>query len=55
MALLFGLALVIPFLRSFYELSKPTGEAVVAWAVGVALGIGGMLAALRVLTRWRPG
>jgi magnesium-transporting ATPase (P-type) len=49
MALLFGLALVIPFLRDFYELSKPTGEAVAAWALGVALGIGGMLAALRLL------
>jgi len=49
MALLFGLALVVPFLRDFYELSKPTGEAVVAWAVGAALGIGGMLGALRFL------
>ena len=51
MALLFGLALVIPFLRDFYELSKPTGEAVVAWALGVALGVGGMLGAgaLRLL------
>jgi cation-transporting P-type ATPase E len=49
MALLFGLALVIPFLRDFYELSRPTGEAVVAWALGVALGVGGMLGALRLL------
>jgi cation-transporting P-type ATPase E len=49
MALLFVLALVIPFLRDFYELSKPTGEAVVAWSVGVALGVGGMLGALRLL------
>jgi cation-transporting P-type ATPase E len=49
MALLFGLALVIPFLRDFYELSKPTGEAVAAWALGVALGIGGMLGSLRLL------
>jgi cation-transporting P-type ATPase E len=49
MALLFVLALVVPFLRDFYELSTPTGEAVIAWAVGVTLGIGGMLAALRVL------
>jgi magnesium-transporting ATPase (P-type) len=31
------------------ELSKPTGEAAVAWALGVALGIGGMLGALRLL------
>jgi magnesium-transporting ATPase (P-type) len=49
MALLFALALVVPFLRDFYELSKPTAEAVVSWAVGVALGIGGMLGALRLL------
>jgi cation-transporting ATPase E len=48
MALLFGLALAVPFLRDFYELAKPTGEAVVAWAVGSALGIGGMLVALRL-------
>ena len=49
MALLFGLALAIPFLRDFYELSKPTGEAIAAWAVGAGLGIGGMLGALRLL------
>ena len=49
MALLFLLALVVPFLRDFYELSTPTGEAVAAWALGVALGVGGMLGALRLL------
>ena len=49
MALLFVLALAVPFLRDFYELAKPTGEAVVAWAIGTALGLGGMLAALRLL------
>jgi cation-transporting P-type ATPase E len=49
MALLFVLALLVPFLREFYELSTPTGEAVAAWALGVALGVGGMLAALGVL------
>jgi cation-transporting P-type ATPase E len=49
MALLFLLALFIPFLRDFFELSRPTGEAVAAWALGVALGIGGMLGALRLL------
>ena len=43
MALLFALALVVPFLRHFYELTTPTAEAVVAWAVGVAIGVGGML------------
>jgi len=45
----FALALVIPFLRDFYELSTPTGETVAAWAVGTALGVGGMLGALRLL------
>ncbi len=50
MALLFALALIVPFLRDFYELSTPTGEAAAAWALGTALGISGMLAGLR-LTR----
>jgi magnesium-transporting ATPase (P-type) len=49
MALLFGLALVVPFLRDFYELSTPTGEAAVAWAAGTGVGIAGMLVALRLL------
>ncbi len=49
MALLFALALVIPFLRHFYELSTPTGDAVVAWALGTILGVGAMLGALRVV------
>jgi cation-transporting P-type ATPase E len=49
MALLFVLALVVPLLRDFYELSTPRGEAVGAWATGVALGVGGMLGALRLL------
>jgi cation-transporting ATPase E len=49
MALLFALALLVPFLRNFYELSTPTGEAVAAWAIGTALGVGVMLGALRVL------
>jgi magnesium-transporting ATPase (P-type) len=49
MALLYALALIIPFLRHFYELSTPTGEAVAAWAVGTILGVGGMLGALRLL------
>jgi cation-transporting ATPase E len=48
MLLLFALALVVPFLRNFYELSTPTGEALAAWALGSALGIGGMLGALRL-------
>ena len=38
MALLFALALVVPFLRHFYELSTPTADAVAAWAFGAVLG-----------------
>jgi magnesium-transporting ATPase (P-type) len=49
MALLFVGALFVPFLRDFYELSAPTGQTVAAWAAGVALGIAGMVAALRLL------
>jgi hypothetical protein len=49
MALLFLVALFVPFLRDFYELTSPNGETVAAWAIGAATGIGGMLAALRVL------
>jgi len=45
---LFALALVVPFLRDFYELSTPTGEIVAAWAVGTLIGVGGMLAGLRL-------
>jgi cation-transporting ATPase E len=46
---LFGLALAIPFLREFYELSTPTGESVAAWAIGTVIGVGGMLGALHQL------
>jgi cation-transporting ATPase E len=49
MALLFALALIVPSLRHFYELATPTGEAVAAWALGTALGVGAMLGALRLL------
>ena len=49
MALLFALALIIPFLRSFYELTTPTAETGVAWALGTALGVGTMLGTLRLL------
>ena len=49
MLVLFALALVIPFLRNFYELSTPTGEIVAAWGVGIVIGVGGMLGALRVV------
>lgn len=49
MALLFALALVVPFLRHFYELSTPTGDAVAAWALGAAVGVVAMLGATRML------
>ena len=52
MLALFALALVIPFLRHFYELSTPTGESVAAWAIGTVIGIGGMLGALRLTSRF---
>ena len=40
MALLFALALLIPFLRRFYELTPPTVASLGAWAIGTALGAG---------------
>ena len=49
MALLFVAALAVPFLREFYELATPTGEAVLAWGIGTALGVGAMLGSLRLL------
>ena len=49
MGLLFALALIVPFLRSFYELSTPTAQIVVAWALGTLIGVGTMLGALRLL------
>jgi hypothetical protein len=49
MLALFALALAVPFLREFYELATPTGESVAAWAIGTAIGIGGMLGVLRLL------
>jgi cation-transporting P-type ATPase E len=58
MALLFLLALAVPFLRTFYELSTPTGEGVAAWVVGAVLGVGGMLGALQLFSGQpvtRPG
>jgi P-type E1-E2 ATPase len=48
MALLFCLALLIPFLRDFYELATPSGEALAAWALGTVVGVGTMLGALRL-------
>jgi hypothetical protein len=49
MAALFALALAVPFLRHFYELSTPSGDAAAAWAIGIGLGVGSMLGALRLL------
>jgi magnesium-transporting ATPase (P-type) len=49
MAMLFALALIVPFLRDFYELSTPTGDAFAAWAIGTVLGVGTMLGGLRLL------
>jgi len=46
---IFALALVVPWLREFYELAKPTGEMVAAWALGTVIAVGGMLGGLRVL------
>ncbi|MCW3025061.1 MAG: hypothetical protein JWM29_493, partial [Solirubrobacterales bacterium] len=49
MLALFVLALVVPVLREFYELSTPTGESVAAWAIGTVIGVSGMLGALHLL------
>ena len=49
MAMLYVLALVVPALRSFYELSAPNADELAAWAVGTTVGISAMLASLRVL------
>jgi magnesium-transporting ATPase (P-type) len=49
MLLIFALALIVPFLRHFYELATPTGDAAIAWGVGIAIGVIGMLGALRLL------
>ena len=43
MALLFVLADAVPFARNFFELETPTGDMVVAWAIGSAVGVAGML------------
>ena len=40
---------MIPFLRSFYELTTLTREALAAWAIGTLFGVGEMLASLRLL------
>jgi magnesium-transporting ATPase (P-type) len=49
MVLLFAVALVVPFLRTFYELATPTGVAAAAWALGTLVGVGLMLCSLRLL------
>jgi len=48
MAVVFLLALAIPFLREFFQLETPTTEAVTAWALGTAIGVVGMLGAVRL-------
>jgi P-type E1-E2 ATPase len=48
MALVFVIALVAPVLRDFYELTTPTWAGAAAWALGSALGVGG----LRAASRW---
>ncbi len=52
MASLAALALIVPFLRHFYELTTPTGQEAASWAIGTLLGTGGMVLALRLLRRW---
>jgi cation-transporting P-type ATPase E len=49
MALAFALSFVISALRHFYQLTSLNGDAVAALAIGIAVGIGGMLLALRAL------
>jgi P-type E1-E2 ATPase len=49
MALLFAVALIIPFLRNFYELTTLTADIVVAWSVGTVLGISAMLGSLHLM------
>jgi hypothetical protein len=46
---IFSLALVVPWLREFYELATPTGEMLAAWALGTVIAVGGMLGGLRLL------
>jgi cation-transporting P-type ATPase E len=52
MALLFVLSLAVPFLRHFYELTHPTLNGVGAWAIGTAVGVGGLVLALRLFRSW---
>jgi magnesium-transporting ATPase (P-type) len=49
MALLFVVSFLVPWLRHFYELTSPTAGDVGAWAIGVAIGVTGMLLSLRLL------
>jgi magnesium-transporting ATPase (P-type) len=52
MAFLFVLALIVPGLRHFYELTTPTSEEGAAWAIGSFIGTCGMVLALRLFARW---
>jgi hypothetical protein len=49
MALVFLLALFVPFLRDFYELTAPTAQSLAAWAIGAAIGVGALIVALRLV------
>jgi cation-transporting P-type ATPase E len=48
MGLLFVLALVVPFARSFFELGTITPKMLAAWAAGSVVGIGALLAVVRI-------
>jgi magnesium-transporting ATPase (P-type) len=52
MALLFILSLAVPVLRDFYELTRPSLKGVGAWAIGTAVGVGGLVLALRIFRSW---
>jgi cytochrome b561 len=54
MALLFALAVAVPFARDFFELEAPTGEMLVAWAAGAVVGIALMLLVTRLSLRSPP-
>ena len=52
MALLFLVSLAVPILRQFYELTTPSLQGVGAWAIGTAVGVGGLLLVLRIFRSW---
>ena len=54
MALLFFGACAIPFAREFFEIAALTGDMVAAWAIGSAVTIVLLAAALRVVSLLEP-